>query len=117
MKEREYHATVESMHRNYAEMRNPRNRRRARARAPTSGLAAMASKGERKYRAKVSSMHKNYAAMAPLARANFARLPFGPTRKANYAKAWKYMVPNYKAGVTPEKASKWRRNWMKKMSV
>lgn len=80
-------------------------------------MEAMASKGERKYSAKISSMHANYEAMATLAKANFARLPFGATRKANYERAWTYMVPNYKAGVTAAKAAKWRRNWIAKMGV
>lgn len=68
-------------------------------------LAEMVAKGKRKFTAKAPIMKENYEAAKPLAKTNYAALPFGPRTKAAYTAgldAGVYRVPDI---------DKWARNW------
>jgi len=78
-------------------------------------LEALASKGERKYGAKISAMKTSYKAAESRAKTAYGKLPFGPTRKGNYEKAWAFMPANYDAKVVPGLERKWSENWVAKM--
>jgi len=80
-------------------------------------LEELANKGRRKLQTKLDTMKQNYASAKDIAVENYEALPFGPTRKANYRKAWEYMVSNYQSKMTPDIVEKWARNWTKKMSI
>ena len=80
-------------------------------------LEELANKGYRKLSAKIESMKADYAAAKEDAIAGYEALPFGPTRKANYRKAWEqYAVANYQAKMSPDIAEKWKRRWTSAMS-
>ncbi len=80
-------------------------------------LEELANKGLRKYKAKIDTMKTDYAAAKDEAIEAYNALPFGPTRKANYRKAWdEYAIPNYQSKMTPEVADKWKRRWIEAMS-
>jgi len=78
-------------------------------------LEAMAGKGARKYAAKIPAMKTSYKAAESRAKASYGRLPFGPTRKGNYSRAWEFMPANYDAKVVPGLERKWSENWVAKM--
>lgn len=80
-------------------------------------LEELANKGYRKYSAKLDTMKADYAAAKDIAISGYEALPFGPTRKANYRKAWdQYAVPNYQSKMTPDVAEKWKKRWIEAMS-
>ena len=80
-------------------------------------LDELARKGKEKLEAKLETMKATYEKVKDVAIANYEKLPFGPTRKAAYRKAWTYMPEHYKAKMTPEAVEKWERNWKFKMSI
>ena len=73
-------------------------------------LEEMAAKGQRKLAAKGATMKASYDAAKGRAKANYARMPFGPRIKAAYA-------AGIDAGVyhAPDPV-KWATNWKAKMS-
>lgn len=76
----------------------------------------MASKGRANLARKIPGMAASFAASASRAKANYAALPFGRTRTANYESAWATMPGNYSKMVGPGMADKWSRNWAAKMA-
>jgi len=71
-------------------------------------LEELASKGKSKYARKVEQMAKSYEAAKARMKDHYGRLPFGPTRKANY-----------NAGIDAAKhradPDEWYDNWIAKM--
>ena len=75
-------------------------------------LEEMATKGATKYAAKIPLMRRSYRAAEDRAKAGYDATPFGPTRKANYKDAWKYMPDHYDMMVKPGLEAKWRERWI-----
>ncbi len=73
-------------------------------------LEEMAAKGQRKLAAKAATMKGSYDAAKGRMKAGYARMPFGPMRKAAYA-------AGVDAGVyrAPDPV-KWATNWKAKMA-
>jgi len=80
-------------------------------------LEELASKGKTKLLAKLDTMKSTYEKVKDVAISNYEKLPFGPTRKAAYRKAWDYMPSNYKTKMTADAVEKWATNWKFKMSI
>jgi hypothetical protein len=78
-------------------------------------LEDLAAKGESKYRAKIPSMRRSYRAAESRAKSGYDATPFGPTRKANYKDAWKFMPDHYDLMVKEGLEKKWRDHWTAKM--
>jgi len=75
-------------------------------------LETMASKGSANLNRKLPGMSASYSASSTRAQANYGKMPFGATRKANYNSAWSTNPGNYSAAMTADKVSKWRENWI-----
>jgi len=71
-------------------------------------LEELAEKGYRKATAKDANIKAAWEAAKERCIANYAKLPFGPTRKANHAAA-------VRAGVHRTNWEKWKENWITKM--
>jgi len=71
-------------------------------------LEEMAEKGYRKATAKDAAIKKSWEAAKERCISNYAKLPFGPTRKANHAAA-------VRAATHRTNWEKWRTNWTAKM--
>ena len=80
-------------------------------------LEEMATKGSTKYRAKIPIMRRNFRAAEDRAKKGYDATPFGPTRKANYKDAWRYMPDNYELKVKEGLEEKWRTKWIEAMRV
>jgi len=79
-------------------------------------LDDLAAKGKRKYRAKISAMRASFRAAKTRAQSGYDATPFGPTRKANYKKAWEYMPDNYDLIVKEGLEDRWADRWKAKMA-
>ena len=73
-------------------------------------LQEMAAQGAQKLQDKSSSMAASYNAAKGRMVEGYGATPFGPTRKANYARG----VQN--ATYRAPDVAKWQRNWTAKMS-
>ncbi len=78
-------------------------------------LEDLATKGATKYGAKIPTMRRSYRAAESRAKSGYDATPFGPTRKANYKEAWKYMPDHYDLIVKPGLEAKWKDRWSAKM--
>jgi hypothetical protein len=78
-------------------------------------LEDLATKGATKYGAKIPTMKRSYRAAEARAKSGYDATPFGPTRKANYKDAWKYMPDHYDLMVKAGLEAKWRDRWTTKM--
>ena len=79
-------------------------------------LDDLAEKGRTKLAKKIPKMPASYRKAKDRAISNYNKLPFGPTRKANYSAAWDYMPTNYERKVKPGLEDKWATNWKAKMA-
>lgn len=79
-------------------------------------LDDLAKKGKTKLSKKIPRMPDSYRKAKSRAITNYKKMPFGPTRKANYESAWEYMPDNYELKVKPGLEDKWARNWKAKMA-
>jgi len=71
-------------------------------------LEEMATKGYTKATAKDAAIKRSWSAAKDRCISNYAKLPFGPTRKANHAAA-------VKAATHRTDWDKWKTNWIAKM--
>lgn len=71
-------------------------------------LEEMATKGYTKATAKDTSIKASWAAAKDRCISNYAKLPFGPTRKANHAAV-------VRAATHRTNWDKWKTNWLAKM--
>lgn len=71
-------------------------------------LEEMATKGYTKATAKDASIKASWAAAKDRCISNYAKQPFGPTRKANHAAV-------VRAATHRTNWDKWRTNWVAKM--
>jgi len=72
-------------------------------------LEEMATKGYTKATAKDEAIKRSWAAAKERCISNYAKMPFGPTRKANHAAA-------VRAATHRTDWDKWKTNWMAKMA-
>jgi hypothetical protein len=77
-------------------------------------LEEMASKGRSKLRDKADSMKSAWNAMTEHMKDAYDKLPFGPTRKANYKKAIDSAKTEGRYRVDPDK---WYDKWKAKMAI
>lgn len=71
-------------------------------------LEEMASKGYTKATAKDANIRRSWEAAKERCISNYAKMPFGTTRKANHAAA-------VRAATHRTNWEKWRENWIAKM--
>lgn len=76
-------------------------------------LDEMAAKGKDKLTRKADQMERSYYAAKDRMVSNYERLPFGPTRKANYRSGIDAAVSARRYRTDPDK---WETNWKAKMS-
>ena len=75
----------------------------------------MVRKGTSKLTRKLERMKSNYEKARTIAVDNYKACGFVADVTTEYERAWSDMPANYRAAMTPEKVSKWAKNWSQKM--